>query len=227
MTITHHHDLIQGSDEWLTVRRGLITASEMKLLLTPAKLSIADNDKVRAHVWEILAQRVTGYVEPHYISDDMVRGIESEPIAREIYAGTVSEPVTEIGFITNDQWGFTIGYSPDALVGERGLWECKAPRQKTQMETIVSGEIPIDHLLQVQTGLLVSGRDWLDFSSYHGGMYMPTYRTYADEKVQAAIIDAAGSFEAKVAEKMEIYERAVATGKMVMTERVIEEEISV
>ena len=59
MTITIHESVEQGSDEWLALRCGLITASEMKLLLTLAKLAIADNDKVRAHVWELLAQRVT------------------------------------------------------------------------------------------------------------------------------------------------------------------------
>ncbi len=226
MTITIYEDVEQGSDAWLELRRGIITASEMKLLLTPAKLAIADNDKVKSHLWELLAQRVTGYVEPKYVSDDMLRGHTSEPVARDIYAERVAtEAVTEVGFITNDSFGFTIGYSPDALVGERGQWECKAPRQKTQMETIVLGEIPIDHLLQNQTGLLVSGREWLDFSSYCGGMYMPTYRTYPDEKVQAAILDASRSFEAKIAEKREAYERAVESGRMVMTERIVEEEM--
>ncbi len=230
MTITYHTDIEQGSDAWLSLRCGLITASEMKLLLTPTKLAIADNDKVRAHVWELLAQRVTKYVEPKYVSDDMLRGTTSEPVARDIYAEHVAtDPVTEVGFVTNDEWGFTIGYSPDSLVGAKGLWECKAPRQKTQIETIVTGEIPIDHLLQVQTGLLVaSDREWLDFSSYHGGMYMPTFRAYSDEKVQAAIIDASRSFEAKIAEKHEAYERAVSAGKMPMTERLAEptDEIS-
>lgn len=225
--ITIHRDLIQGSDEWLAARCGLITASEVKLLLTPAKLAIADNDKVRAHVWELLAQRVTRYIEPSYISDDMMRGIESEPIARQIYADTVAVDyvVEEVGFITNDEFGYTIGYSPDAMVGDVGLWECKAPRQKTQMETIVSGEVPIDHLLQVQTGLMVSKREWLDFSSYHGGMYMPTYRIYPDERVQEAIREAGRIFEERIAEKLAIYEQAVESGRMVMTERVIEQEM--
>lgn len=222
MTITIHRDLDQGSPEWFAARCGIITASEVKLLLTPAKLAIADNDKVRSHIWELLAQRVTGFIEPSYISDDMVRGIESEPIARQIYADNVAidYEVEEVGFITNDEFGYTIGYSPDALVGPVGLWECKAPRQKTQMETIVSGEMPVDHLLQVQTGLMVSKRDWLDFSSYHGGMYMPTYRIYPDAKVQEAIREAGRIFEDRIAEKLAAYHAAVESGRMVLTERV-------
>ena len=218
MAITIHRDLEQGTEPWLAARLGLITASEMSLLLTPT-MKTADNDKVRAHVWELLAQRITGHIEPRYINDDMMRGIESEPIAREIYAEQVAVDyeVEQVGFITNDEFGFTIGYSPDALVGDDGLWECKAPRQKTQIETIVSGEIPAGHILQVQTGLLVSGRSWIDFSSYHGGMYMPTYRAYPDEKLHEAILGSAGAFEAKIAEKMEEYERRVSAGRMIFT----------
>lgn len=226
MTIQYHHDLMQGDEAWLQARLGLITASEMKLLLTPT-LKVADNDKVRAHLWELLAQRVTGYIEPRYVSDDMMRGIESEPVARDIYIQSV-EPdleVTQVGFITNDEFGFTIGYSPDALVGKKGLWECKAPRQKVQMETIVSGEIPAEHILQVQTGLMVSKREWIDFSSYHGGMYMPTYRVYPDAKVHEAILEASRLFEGKLAEKLAAYEQAVESGRMVLTERVIEKEM--
>lgn len=227
MTITIHRELDQGTDEWLAARCGIITASEVKLLLTPAKLEIANNDKVRAHVWELLAQRITKHVEPQYISDDMDRGIESEPIARKIYAEQVAVEydVEEVGFITNDEFGYTIGYSPDALVGPTGLWECKAPRQKTQIETIVTGEMPAAHILQVQTGLMVSKREWLDFSSYHGGMYMPTYRVYPDEKVQEAIREAGRLFEERIAEKMAIYEKAVASGGMVLTEKQTEQEM--
>ena len=72
MTIKYHDDLIQGSDEWLQARCGLLTASEFDRILTPT-LKIADNPKSRAHCWEIAAQRITSYVEPHYVSDAMLR----------------------------------------------------------------------------------------------------------------------------------------------------------
>ena len=38
----------------------------------------ASNDKERAHLFELIGQRITGYTEPHYISDDMLRGHEDE-----------------------------------------------------------------------------------------------------------------------------------------------------
>ena len=153
MAITYHTDLIQGSEEWHNARRGLLTASEMKLILTPT-LKMAANDKSRAHLWELAAQRISGYVEPSYIGDEMLRGWEDEIRARDLYAKRYA-PVEEVGFVTNDQWGFTLGYSPDGLVGEDGLIEIKSRRQKFQVQAIATGEVPDEYALQIQTGLLV------------------------------------------------------------------------
>ncbi len=228
MTITYHADVVQGSDDWLALRRGLITASEMSLLLTPT-LKVASNDKSRAHVYELLAQRISGYTEPHYIGSDMLRGQEDEILARALYAEKIA-PVQECGFVTNDEWGFTLGYSPDGLVGDDGLIECKSRRQKYQVQTIIEnigddrGEtIPNDFTLQSQTGLLVTRRKWLDFTSYSGGLPMAVIRVYPHEVVQAAIVEAARSTEADIAIKMIKYHTA-AKG-LLPTERRIEQEM--
>ncbi len=118
MTITYHHDLDQGSEAWLAARLGILTASQVKLVLTPT-LKVANNDKTRAHVYDIAAQRITQYLEPQFIGDDMLRGMEDETYARDKYAEKCA-PVTECGFITSDKFGFTLGYSPDGLVGDDG-----------------------------------------------------------------------------------------------------------
>lgn len=233
MSIVYHRDLIQGSEDWLAARCGLLTASEMKLIITPT-LKIASNDKERAHLFELLAQRITRYVEPHYISDDMLRGMQDEIDARALYAKTYA-PVEEVGFITNDKFGFTIGYSPDGLIGDDGLIECKGRRQKFQIETIISnlgddrGEtIPTDFVLQVQTGLLVSERKWLDFVSYSGGLPMVTIRVFPDPEIQGAIIAAASAFEQRLAEKLNTYNAVLASSaRLIPTERRIEQEMFV
>jgi hypothetical protein len=168
--IKYHNDIIQGSEEWLQIRCGLITASEMKLLLTPT-LKVANNEKERQHIYELVAQRANDYVEPTYISDDMVNGGFNEIIARDLYSEHIAQ-VEEVGFVTNDKWGFTLGYSPDGLVGDDGLIEVKSRRQKYQMQVILDRDIATEHLLQAQTGLLVSERKWLDYLSFCGGMPM-------------------------------------------------------
>lgn len=228
--ITYHADLIQGSEEWLAARCGLLTASEMKLILTPT-LKIADNDKTRAHVYELLAQRITRYVEPHYISDDMLRGQADEVWARVEYEKHIA-PVQDMGFIVNRKWGFPIGYSPDGLVGNDGLIECKSRRQKFQVQTVVehvAGQtIPAEYMLQCQTGLMVSERDWLDFISYSGGLPMAVIRVWPDPVIQSAILEAASDFEERVADKLRIWTAALASeATLIPTERRIEEQMYV
>lgn len=225
MTIKYYNDLIQGEQPWLDARRGILTASEVHKIITPT-LKIADNDKTRSHVWEILAQRVSGYVEPQYISDDMLRGNIDEVRARDLYREHYAD-TQSMGFITNDQWGFTLGYSPDDLVGDEGLIECKSRRQRFQVQTIVenvaTGEPVPDYLMQCQTGMLVTGRKWCDLISYSGGLPLAVIRVHADQVVQDAIVAAATAFEAKIAEKRAIYERVAAD--LVPTERIIEMEM--
>lgn len=226
--IIYYKEMIQGSEAWHSIRCGLPTASEMKLLVTPT-LKVAANEKERAHMWELLAQRLTKHVEPRYISDDMLRGQEDEIEAVALYAKTY-EPIERVGFITNDRWGFTIGYSPDALVGADGLVECKSRGQKYQIQTIVdyvsADKIDPDFAIQVQTGLMVSERKWCDLISFCGGLPMATVRVYPDEKIQAAILEAVTAFEERLAIAMRKYGEVVSSSKrLIPTIRRITEEI--
>ena len=226
--IIYYAEMIQGSEAWHSIRCGLPTASEMKLLVTPT-LKVAANEKERAHMWELLAQRLTKHVEPRYISDDMLRGQEDEIEAVALYAKTY-EPVERVGFVTNDRWGFTIGYSPDALVGNDGLVECKSRGQKYQIQTIVdyvsADKIDPDFMIQVQTGLMVSERKWCDLISFCGGLPMATVRVYPDEKIQAAILEAVTAFEARLAAAHQRYVDVIASkARLIPTVRRITEEI--
>ena len=222
--IKYFFDVEQGTEEWLAMRCGILTASEMRLIVTPT-LNPASNDKERAHLFELLGQRITGHVEPRYIGDDMLRGEWDEVEARIKYREHFA-PVTECGFITNDDHGFVLGYSPDGLVGDDGLIECKSRRQKFQVETILTDSVPVDYMLQLQTGMLVSGRQWIDFISYCGGMPMFVKRVFPDAAIQDAIVTAARSFETRLAIRIEMYHEALARQPVLIeTERTNEQEI--
>lgn len=228
MTVKYHPDLVQGSDEWHAARCGLLTASEMRLILTPT-LKIANNEKEKTHLYELLAQRLTKHVEPQYISDDMLRGKDDEIEARILYDANYA-PVEEMGFVTNDQWGFTLGYSPDGLIGDAGQIECKSRRQKYQVQTVIEAiaadTVPEEYMLQIQTGLLVTERGWCDFVTYSGGLPMATMRVFPDAKIQDAIILASAAFEKRIAEKTQIYRDTIASDRrFIPTERRVIQEI--
>ena len=217
MTLEIFNDLEQGTDEWLAARRGIITASVVGQLITAKTIKPAANDTSRALAMTLTAERITGHVEPVFPNADMERGTLSEPYARDIYAEHYA-PVTEVGFMVRDFGNYRIGYSPDGLVGEDGLIEIKSPRQKKHLATILADEVPLEYMAQCQAGLLVSGREWIDFISYNGGMPLWVKRVEPDLKWQAAIKEAAQAFELAAYDMVDRYLKA--TQDLPATERI-------
>jgi putative phage-type endonuclease len=210
-------DLEQRSPEWYAARCGIVTASMVGKLLT-STLKVADNDYSRGITQTLVAERITGNVEETPVTSDMWRGIEFEPIARDIYAQHNNASVTEVGFMRADGDGWTLGFSPDGLVGDDGLIEIKCPRAKTHLRTILAGEVPAQYMAQCQAGLLVSGRRWLDFVSFVGGMPLFVARVTPDPKWFEAITAACVAFEANAARTITDYQQR--TAGMPQTERI-------
>jgi putative phage-type endonuclease len=205
---TYHFDIQQGTDEWLALRRGVITASTIGKLLTPTGKA-AKNDSARTQLLQLLAERITGESEASFYNDDMARGHLLEPLARDLYSESF-DPVIECGFITMEFGTTTIGYSPDGLVGDDGLIEIKAPRPKGHLRSLLSGEVPAEYLPQVMTGLAVTGRRWCDYISYAPGLPLFVQRCPRDEAMIDQLIAAARSAEMQLAEMLLSYELAAA-----------------
>jgi hypothetical protein len=252
--LTVYPDLLQGSDEWLAQRCGIVTSSVIGDLITTRKLSAIDytcpacgatadapcrskkaaatiktlhperaeiarrtgsivfdtasNETSRSLTKLLVAERITGWVDPVFMSDDMFRGIEDEPRARDTYSEHYA-PVQEVGFMVREHRGIRIGYSPDGLVGADGLIEVKSRRPKIHVGHILSGHAPAENMAQLQCGLLVSGRKWIDYISYCGGMPLWPVRVYPDQRWFDAIVAAVHAFEANAAEMIRLYHEAV------------------
>ena len=181
-------------------------------------LTGADNDTSRGLITTLAAERITGHVEDTPMTSDMYRGIDAEPFARDAYAEHERVEVDEVGFIVRDFGKFRLGYSPDGLVGDNGLIEIKAPRARGHITTALTGEVPAYYMAQLQTGLLVTGRQWIDYVSFHGGMALYVIRVYPLAEWQSAIKQAALAAEAAITQITEDYE--AATAGLPMTDRI-------
>lgn len=212
------YDVEQRSPEWYAARAGIVTASAIGKLITPRTIKAAANDDSRALTAQLVAERITGYVEPTFTNDDMFRGIEDEPRAVAKYTEHYGVEVQTCGFMVREDLGFPIGFSPDGLVGDDGLVEVKSRRQKKHLQTILANEVPIENYAQLQCGLLVSGRQWVDYLSYCGGMPMWRKRIEPDPRWFEAIVDAVEKFEEAAAEMVAAYDQA--TEGLAATERV-------
>ena len=167
-----HRGIEQGSQEWLDLRLGLITCSEIKTIR-------ADGVGAQTYINGLAYERITGEPSAVFAGNEWTnRGHELEPIARDLYQQKTGNEVEEVSFIKN--LGF--GYSPDGLIGLDGAMEIKVKQPQVQISILRSGEIPKEHLDQLDGGLLCSDRNWIDFVAYCPNL--PTFikRVYAEER---------------------------------------------
>lgn len=174
----------------------------------PPVLKVAYNDTARSLTNTLVAERITGRVVHVHPNAAMTRGTLDEPYAREKYAEHFA-PVDQVGFMVRDFGKFKLGYSPDGLVSEDGLIEIKSRDPKKHLATILADEVPTENMAQCQTGLFVTGRAWIDYTSYAGGMPLWIKRVFPDERWQDAITDALLTFETNAADITNRYLAAV------------------
>ena len=208
MTLTVYDQLEQGTPEWLEARAGILTASTIGQLITAKTVKPAMNDRSRGLCQTLIAERITGHVEPVSPSRMMVRGTLLEPEARRTYAEQTGQNVDEVGFARLDADTYTLGSSPDGLVGETGGIEIKSPSAKVHVSTVLSGSIPDYNRAQVQAFLHVTGREWCDFISYLPGEPLCIIRDHPDPRWQNAIVSAAEQFEETARSAVARYETA-------------------
>ena len=212
-------ELEQRSPEWYEARCGVLTASVVGKFITPKTVKVADNETSRGITRQLVAERITGHVVETFQSDAMFRGVADEPLARDLYSKHHA-PATEVGFMVREIHGHKLGFSPDGLVGDDGLIEVKSAEPKIHLARILdpAESVPAEHMAQMQTGLLVSGREWCDFISYCGGMPMLVRRVLADPVWLDAITEALIEFEGSADEMVAGYERL--TDGLPTTERI-------
>lgn len=153
--------MIQGSPEWFAVRCGRVTASRAKDVL--AKIKTGEAASRKNYRAQLVAERLTGVVAESFESDAMRWGTECEPAARAAYEALTGSLVEQVAFVHHAQW--MAGASPDGLVDDDGLIECKCPNTATHIETILKGMSP-DHIPQIQFQLWITCRAYCDFVSY-------------------------------------------------------------
>ncbi|MDR2257019.1 MAG: YqaJ viral recombinase family protein [Arthrobacter sp.] len=171
----------------------------------PPVYRLDDGLTARRLLLTLAAERITQHVERIFPSRDMERGTLDEPYARAAYADAHKVTVQEIGFMVEDKWGFKLGYSPDGLVADDGLIEIKSRKPHVQVATVLEDEPPAENVAQIQTGLLVSGRSWLDYVSYAGGMHLYDTRILPDPAWQEALVSIGKEADALIEDIVSTY----------------------
>ncbi|MFZ3194133.1 MAG: lambda exonuclease family protein [Moraxellaceae bacterium] len=194
------HNLQQGTPEWYAARSGIVTCSELQCLLVKGKDASGFGAEALTYMFKIIGERMTGAPVESFNNQHMERGHALEPVARELYEMATGNTAIECGFMTNHG----IGYSPDLLVCDDGLGEIKTKLPHIQAKVLYCNAVPDEHMAQIQGGLWVSEREWLDFISFCSGMPLFVKRVYRDETMIKTIGERVTAFYAELDRRVSV-----------------------
>jgi hypothetical protein len=184
------HDVVQGSDEWLNLRLGKITASCFYKL-----------QGTKAAREKYLCEKAS----------EIILGSKSD---QDEFVNIHIKRGQEIGLIQSGEY---IACSPDGLVDKDGMIEIKCPDVHNYLFRVleitkhgVQG-IPKEHLLQMQFCLYLCNRKWCDYILYnkkHAKSHNPgvfVYRIYRDESIEEDMKKLLNNSVAQIKEYVEQY----------------------
>jgi putative exonuclease len=179
-------DCEQGTEEWLTARLGIPTATGIENIVTPTGKKSSSQIK---YMSELIEESILGLQDSGYKSAFMERGNQLEPLARSAYEFLTGNAVKQVGGVyLNEKKELMV--SPDGLIPElkKGL-EIKCPKMSTHIQYIINGGVPSEYIIQVQANLWVTGYKTWDFVSYCPEYQKQPFYLFTverDEKLMAA-----------------------------------------
>ena len=153
----------QGTEEWLKIRLGKVTASGVADVLAKTKTGVSAS---RAnYLIKLAIQRTTGQIEEGFTNDAMQWGKDHEAQARVAYEVVSGNFVDQVGFVEHPsiKW---FGCSPDGLINNNGLVEIKCPNSATHWSYIKDDGPPTKYYIQMQAQMACTEREWCDFVSF-------------------------------------------------------------
>lgn len=150
-----YKNIIQGTDEWKEIRYRKVGGSSSDKIMSNLGKPVENN----AIFFDLLGEFMEPFdiEEERFLSADVRRGIELEPIARDEFARIYCKQVFEIGW--SESSDFT-GISPDGIIGDEKLiktnldvkeaFETKCPSRTTYAKYLIDNSLAItDYAWQI------------------------------------------------------------------------------
>lgn len=155
-------DCQQGTQEWISVRLGRVTASNFAKVLANGRGGAPSKTR-KAYMLKLAAERLTGESRESYSNANMDWGTQHEDEARRHYEAIMGVTTEQVGFI---EYNEDVGCSPDDLIGDDGMAQYKCPLMTTHIEYLMAGKFPSTYQAQVQGEIWIANRKWSDFCSF-------------------------------------------------------------
>lgn len=196
-TVEIFDEFDQGSDEWINLRLGTMTASNFGVIMRNGR--DGGESKTRTELlYKLAGEILTGTPAEHYKSAAMQRGNDMEDDARQFYARNNFASIRRIGFAKRKlPNGIIVGCSPDALVDDDGALEIKTMAPHLLIEQMVRGGGPPPAFrAQLHGNLWVLERRWIDLQLFYRGMpTAPKFKVGRDDVFIREISEAVEVFD--------------------------------
>ena len=161
-------DMEQRSNEWFKIHAGRITASRMCDLMAYSQAKGKEGTELKARADyrdELVAERLTGRMSQHFVTEQMKRGTFEEPYARSAYEVEKDVMVDEVGFVLHGTYGWA-GASPDGVIdGKKGI-EIKNLTTVKHLALWKTKQVPEEYYDQIQWNMFcLECAEW-DFISF-------------------------------------------------------------
>lgn len=193
--------IVQGTQEWMDIRRGKVTASRICDVMASLKSGEAKTRfQYRA---QLACEIITGETAPSYQNEAMKYGIMNEPYARAAYEAQTGNITEQVGFIPHPKIE-DAGASPDGInIGNPiSLVEIKCPNMLTAVIFWLDGAIPRDYMLQMQWQMACCQAEYCDYVVFRPdlpeNLRLHIVRVERDDKLIEEIEKAVVEFNADV-----------------------------
>lgn len=189
----------QGSAEWIAARVGKVGASRVADIVAKTKSGVSASRAT--YMGQLIAERLSGVPMETFKSEAMQFGTDTEADARAAYQFERGVLVAKAGFIPHPTIVMA-GASPDGMIGEDGLIECKCPNTATHIQTLMGRAVTGRYVTQMQWQMACTGRQWCDYCSFDPRMpehmRLSIRRIQRDQSVIAELEQSVNEFLAEI-----------------------------
>ena len=157
-----HKEIEQGTDAWLQIRKGKVTASRVADVMAKTKTGVSASRG--NYLIELALQRVTGVIEALYTNDAMAWGSAHEQTARTAFEVAHNVFVDQVAFVDHPTIK-DFGCSPDGIIGN-SLLELKCPYQSAVHWSYFKDGCPSKYYTQIQAQMSCTGAKSVWFVSF-------------------------------------------------------------
>ncbi len=154
----------QQSGAWFQERLGCLTASRMREAMSFKRDGTETQERYKLKI-EIVAERMTSILVPHFLTDAMQWGLDHEEEAKLALQQVLDIDLQPCGFFPHPTIE-NLGATPDALIRTDAVLEVKAPTTKTHISWLLANEVPTEYKPQLLLQLICTGRRVAHFLSY-------------------------------------------------------------